>query len=416
MRSPLRIRWTSPAAAVIAAALLLAITMGSRSSFGLFVGPLNTATMLGAATIGLALAIGQLAWGASQPFCGMLAQRFGAARVIAVGGVLTALGIALVPLASDSASLIAALALGGAAGAAAGGAPLLMGAVAQRVPVERRAFALGVVSAGSSAGQLVLAPAVALAIAFIGWQGALFALALLALAALPLARTFASRPAEHGRRDEAPRAAPTVRHALRDANYWYVTAGFFVCGFHVTFLTTHMPGVIDLCGLPAGLSGIWLALVGACNIASSLGSGWLMQRVPMKALLGSLYALRAAGVLLFLALPKTPVTLLAFALWMGLTYMGTLPPTTGLIAKLYGARNVATLMGITTAVHQVGSFFGAWLGGLEVERSGSFDLVWYLDVALALAAAAIHVPIRERDPVDAPAPRPQWSAAPQAAG
>jgi predicted MFS family arabinose efflux permease len=156
-----------------------------------------------------------------------------------------------------------------------------------------------------------------------------------------------------------------------------------------------MPGVLDLCGFPTGFSGLWLAIVGGCNIVGSLASGWLMQRVPMKSLLGALYALRAAGVALFLLLPASREVLLAFALWMGLTYMATLPPTTGIIAKLYGARSVAVLFGITMALHQVGSFLGAWLGGLELELTGGYRWIWVLDMALAAAAALLHLPIRE---------------------
>jgi len=174
-----------------------------------------------------------------------------------------------------------------------------------------------------------------------------------------------------------------------------LTVGFFVCGFHVSFLTTHMPGVIDLCGLPAGLSGAWLAVVGACNVASSLGAGFLMQRMPMKSLLATVYALRALGVVAFIVLPKGELVLFGFALWMGLTYMATLPPTTGLITQLFGARNVATLFGVTMLVHQLGSFLGAWLGGVEFELTGGYAFVWWIDAALALGAAAAHLPIRE---------------------
>jgi predicted MFS family arabinose efflux permease len=190
-------------------------------------------------------------------------------------------------------------------------------------------------------------------------------------------------------------AAIDARTALRDPSFWYVTAGFFVCGFHISFLTTHMPGVLELCGFSTSFSGLWLAIVGGCNIAGSLASGWLMQRVPMRALLGSLYALRAVGVVVFLLLPASRDVLLGFALWMGLTYMATLPPTSGIIAKLYGARNVAVLFGVTMALHQVGSFLGVWLGGLELELTGGYRWIWLLDILLAAAAALAHLPVRE---------------------
>jgi predicted MFS family arabinose efflux permease len=388
-------------APVLAAAALMAVLMGSRSSMGLFIGPINSATALGAATVSFALALSQLAWGAAQPVAGMLASRHGTAPVVVAGGVLSAIGLALVTVADNALALIATLLLAGGAGAAAGGAPLLMGAVAQRVSADKRGLAMGLVSAGSSAGQLLMAPIAALLIGGIGWQAALLGFVALALAVLPMAGVFRRRPGTV----ETPTDAATIdaRTALREPSYWLVTAGFFVCGFHVSFLTTHMPGVLELCGFPAGFSGLWLAIVGGCNIVGSLASGWLMQRLPMRTLLGTLYALRALGVVLFLCLPASREALLGFALWMGLTYMATLPPTTGIIAKLYGARNVAVLFGVTMALHQVGSFLGVWLGGLELQLSGGYHWIWLLDILLATAAAAAHLPVRE-DAARAPLP------------
>jgi predicted MFS family arabinose efflux permease len=395
----------SPAAVTLAASLVLAVAAGSRSSWGLFIGPINSASGFGPAAVSLAVATSALAWGVAQPACGVLVRRLGAPRLLVAGGILVAMLTALVPLAGSGAELVLVMALAGAAGAAAGSAPLLMGIVAQRVAPQARGFALGAVSAGGSAGQLAAAPALAAAIAAFGWQAAVFGLAASALLVVPLARTFRSGSAVvDGTRPRDAGPAFTLRSAFANRNYWLVTAGFFVCGFHVSFLTTHMPGVIDLCGLPAGLSGAWLAVVGACNIASSLGAGYLMQRMPMKSLLATVYALRALGVVAFIVLPKNEVVLFGFALWMGLTYMATLPPTTGLIAQLFGARNVTTLFGVTTLVHQVGSFLGAWLGGVDVELTGGYAIVWWIDAALALGAAMAHLPIREAGRPPAPAP------------
>jgi predicted MFS family arabinose efflux permease len=385
----------SPAAVVVAASIVLAVAVGSRSSWGLFIGPINSASGFGAGAVSLAVAVSALAWGAAQPVCGVLVRHVGAPRLLAAGGVLVAVLTAAIPLSASGAELVVLMAAAGAAGAAAGSAPLLLGIVAQRVTAERRGHALGIVSAGSSVGQLAAAPLLAAAIASFGWQSAMLALALAALLVVPLAPVFRTGARVELASADAPTPVMPIRSALRSRDYWLVTAGFFVCGFHVTFLTTHMPGVIDLCGLPAGFSGLWLAALGACNIASSLVSGHLMQRLPMKSLLATLYALRALGVVAFVALPKSEFVLVGFALWMGLTYMATLPPTTGLIAQLFGARNLATLFGVTTLVHQAGSFLGAWLGGLELELTGGYAFVWWLDVALALGAAAVHLPIRE---------------------
>ena len=383
---------------VAAAAALLAVTMGTRVSLGLFIGPINGATSIGLATLSLALGTSQLAWGAAQPVASLAAARYGVAPVVLAGGIASAAALAALAAAADTAAVGAALLLFGAAGAAAGSAPLLMGVVAARVSAQRRGVALGLVGAGGSAGQFLLAPVVTAALPLLGWQGALLALAVLALAATPLARALRPAPT-HADERRAPATAPQAsawRTALRSRAFWLITAGFGVCGFHVSFLTTHMPGVIELCGLPPTLSGAWLAVVGACNIAGSLASGWLSQRLPMARLLTALYALRAAGVALFLLLPPGPTVLLGFALWMGLTYMATLPPTTGLIASRYGTQSVAALFGIAMAVHQIGSFLGTWLGGLEVEWTGTYRWIWIADMLLAGIAAALHLPLRDR--------------------
>jgi predicted MFS family arabinose efflux permease len=385
-----------PAAAaatvVVAAALLLAVTNGTRSSWGLFIGPINSATGFGAATVSFAIAAAALAWGAAQPLNGVLIGRFGVVRLLIAGGVLVAATTAAVPLASNGWEFGVAFAISGAAAAAAGSAPLLMGVVASRVTLEQRGVALGVLAAGGSLGQLLFAPAVALMIGAVGWNSTMLALAVIALAVTPLALAFRGGGSVVNKAAE-PRT--TSRTALASSDYWLVTAGFFVCGFHVSLLTTHMPGVIDLCGLTAGFSGIWLALVGACNIVGSIGIGFAMQRWQMKSLLATAYALRALGVALFLVAPVNAVTLSVFALWMGLTFMVTLPLTSGLIAHLFGARNLATLFGVTMAVHQLGSFLGAALGGLELELTGGYHWIWLVDIALAVAAAAVHLPVRE---------------------
>lgn len=386
---------SSPAAVILVASIVLAVTVSARSSWGLFVGPINSASGFGPSVVGLAVAASALAWGASLPLAGWLARRFGAARLLAAGGVLMAALLALVPFASSGAELVLLLAASGAAGAAAGSSPLLVGVVTQRVAPARRGIAIGWLGAGTSIGQLAAVPLIALGIAAFGWQAALWALALAALAVVPLARTFGQGDMPGAAADVADGPVVPLRAALTNRSYWLVSGGYFVCGFHVSFLSTHMPGVIDLCGLPAGFSGAWLGMVGACAVASSLAAGHLMQRMPMKSLLASVYALRAIGVALFVLLPKSEAVLLGFALWMGLTSSATLPPTSGLVAQLFGARNVATLFGVTMFVHQVGCFLGAWLGGVELEATGGYAIVWWIDIALALAAAAAYLPIRE---------------------
>ena len=361
----------SPLAIALAAAALMAITMGSRSSFGLFVAPLNAATGLGLVTISFAVAVNQLLWGLAQPFVGLVAERHGSARVIAAGGLGLAMGSALLPFIGSAAELVLAL-------------------------------ALGIVSAGGSAGQLLLGPTSQGMITSAGWQSAMLGLAALALLALPLAlmfRTPARAPAAVG--EESP--SVPVRAALTCPAFWFVTGGFFVCGFHVSFLISHMPGVIADCGLPAGLAGWWIAVVGLCNIIGSLLAGAAIRRGSMRRALMLLYALRALGVITFLALPKTGWVMLGFAAWMGLTYMATLPPTVGLVGKLFGLRHLATLVGVVMLVHQIGAFLGVWLGGIVLTVTGSYDWMWHADIVLALLAVAIHLPLVER-PVAPAAP------------
>jgi MFS family permease len=381
---------------VAAAVLLLAVTMGSRTVFGLFISPLNSATGLGIATISFAVAVSQLTWGAAQPFAGMLAERYGAGRVIVAGSLLAAAASALLPFADSAALLVAVLAVSGVA-ATVGSPSLLVGTVSQRVPAQQRGLVAGIVGAGGPLGQLVLAPAMTAVISLAGWVTAAFSIAAVALVSIPLALAFRRRPAMAAAEAAQPatQGGATLREALASRDFWLVNATFFVCGVHVFFLVTHLPGVIEVCGLPPSVSGAALAVLGLFNIAGSIGAGWVIQRYSMKWTLSWLFAARAAGIALFLVAPKTELTVLAFAVWMGLTYMAVLPPTAGLIGKLYGTQRLPTLLGITFMLHQVGAFLGSWLGGVFVEATGSYDGMWALDLGLAVAAAVLALLIRE---------------------
>jgi predicted MFS family arabinose efflux permease len=283
-----------------------------------------------------------------------------------------------------------------AGGAGMAGMGVLMSAVARALPAEMRGLATGMVNAGGSFGQFLIAPLAALLTGVIGWVGALTALGFASLAIIPLAWVL---------RGSHPPAAPgaaaekSMRHAVRDAwndpSFLLLTAGFFVCGFHVAFIATHLPGVVALCGLPPAVGAWSLSLIGLFNIAGSFASGWAIGRWRMKSVLSLLYASRALAVLGFVLAPKTTTTFLVFAVVLGLTYLSTVPPTVGLVGKLHGIRYVATLFGIVMLSHQVGGFLGAWLGGYLFERTGSYDWLWYIDIMLAVGAALIHLPIRE---------------------
>src|SRR6266566_4130444 len=355
---------------IAAAALVFALVFGVRQSQALFISPLNSATGLGIASISLAFAVAQLMWGITQPFAGAVADRYGSGRVIALGGVLLMLGTVLTPHAHSTWMLI-----------------LLIGVLAS-----------GIVNAGGSFGQFAVVPVAQLLTGVLGWAGALSAVGAMALAAAPLAWLLRGRPeaAPAGQRaapEKSMRAA--VRDAMRDPSFIYLTTGFFVCGFHVAFIATHLPGVVASCQLPPEVAAWSLSLIGLFNIASSFTAGWAIGRWRMKSVLSLLYAARGLAVIAFLAAPKTTTTFLVFAVVIGFTYLATVPPTVGLVVKLHGMRFLATLFGIVMLSHQIGGFLGAWLGGKMFEATGGYEWMWYADVMLAFAAALIHMPIRE---------------------
>jgi MFS family permease len=382
---------------VLSSAAIMAVTIGARQSLGLFVSPLNTSTGLGIVTISFALAVGQFAWGAVQPLFGLLADRIGSYRVIVLGALLLGLGLAATPYMHSGFGLMLFLGIVTAAGAGAGSFSILIGATAKRLPADRRAFASGFINAGGSFGQFLYAPMAQTLISTIGWVGAMWTIAATALVTIPLGLPFREKagPAAHA-------AGIGIREQLRisfgDPSYLLLHAGFFTCGFHIAFLITHLPGEVNLCGLPASVSAASIAIIGLANIVGSIGAGWLSQIRRMKMVLVWMYASRAVAVALYLAAPKTPLTFYVFAFVLGLTWLATVPPTAGLVGKLFGTRHLATLFGLVLMTHQVGGFFGAWLGGLAIAANGNYLWMWYADIALAAAAALVNLPIKEADP------------------
>jgi len=389
---------------VVSAALILAVTMGLRNALGLFVSPLNTSTGLGIVSISFALAVGQFVWGAAQPVFGALADRAGSFRIIALGAVLLALGLALTPFVHSSLGLIVCLGVLSAAGAGGASFSILIGATAQHLPPERRAFASGFINAGGSFGQFMFAPLAQALISVFGWITALLSLAASALLTIPLALPLRDK---HTGGPKAHVGGISLSEqtllAFKDRSYWCLHAGFFTCGFHIAFLVTHLPGEVALCGLPASVSAASLALIGLANIAGSLGVGWLAQTYRMKMLLVWVYGIRAVAIAVYLMAPHTALTFYVFAIVLGVSWLATVPPTAGLVGKLFGTRYLATLFGLTLLSHQIGGFFGAWLGGLAVAASGNYDWMWYADIALATAASLANLPIREAQPKLIPA-------------
>jgi predicted MFS family arabinose efflux permease len=321
------------------------------------------------------------------------------------GALFLAAATAATPLASNAAALIILIGILAAIGAGALGPSLLLSAANRWIPEAKRSVASGIVNAGGSFGQFTLIPLAQLLIGLLGWQPALIALGATGLVAIPLVLYLtrgATGPAAAVAGSGTLRQA--LRQATRDPSFLLLNAGFFTCGFHVAFIATHLPGFVTLCQLPASVSAWSLAIIGLFNIFGSLWIGRAIQVRRMKIALAWIYFARAAIILVFVFSPKTPLAFFIFAAGIGFTYLSTVPPTVGLVAKLLGARYLATLFGVVMLSHQVGGFLGAWLGGKAFEATGSYDWMWWADIALCLFAAAIHLPIREARPAAVPAP------------
>lgn len=389
----------------LAAAGILMVTMGARQSLGLFISPMDLSTGLGVAGISLALAIGQFTWGAIQPVAGAVADRYGPRAVLIGGLLLLALGSALTPFMGSGFGFIISLGLLSAMGSGAGSFSVLIGAAAQRLPLEARGTASGVINAGGSFGQFVFAPILQKLIQTVGWMGAMWAMAVMVLSALPLVSRL-TRPLEtpvrqaHGSADEGLWQA--IVSAMKNPSYLLLHAGFFTCGFHIAFLVTHLPGEVNLCGLPPTVASWSLAIIGLANIFGSLYAGSCIANYRSKYVLAAMYASRVVLVGLYLLMPRTELTFYIFAAGLGFTWLATVPPTAAIVGKLFGIRYLATLFGLTLLTHQIGGFLGAYLGGLAISSFGDFGWMWYADMVLASLAAIANLPIKEAPIVRTP--------------
>ena len=382
---------------IVAGCLIALITFGARTSFGLFTEPLSALRGWDRETFALAIAIQNLLWGIGQPFAGAIADRYGPGRVLAAGGAVYALGVVLMAVSTSP----AALALTGGViiglGLSGGSFTIVIAAFARLVPDDRRSWAMGLATAMGSLGQFVFAP---LGQSFISAFGAATALVLIGgcVAFVPvLARALSGGDAME---DEQESSSVAVRQALTHPSYLLLTSGFFVCGFHIAFVSTHLPPYLTDLGLGTALAAWALALIGLFNVVGAYTAGVLGGSHSRRLLLSGIYASRAAAFALFFALPASPATVLLFSAAIGLLWLSTVPLTSGLIAVMFGTRHLGLLFGVVFLSHQVGAFAGAWLGGAVYEATGTYDLMWWLSVALGFAAAVVHLPIRER-----PAPR-----------
>ncbi len=388
----------SPAiwAVTLAAAGILMVTMGIRQSFGLFIAPIDDSTGLGVVAISFALAVGQFTWGAIQPITGALADRYGPRPVLVSALLVLAIGCAVTPFVASGFGLVLTLGVLAAMGSGAGSFSVLIGAAAQRLPLESRGAASGVINAGGSFGQFIFAPITQKLIQGVGWMGSLWAMAIAAIATLPLVfRLTARQPAAHPVHEGDKGLRHAIASALKDRSYLLLHAGFFTCGFHIAFLVTHLPGEVNLCGLPPSVASWSLAIIGLFNVFGSLYAGACISRYRSKYILAAMYASRALLVAIYLMLPRTDWTFYVFAAGLGFTWLATVPPTAAIVGKLFGTRYLGTLFGLTLLSHQIGGFLGAWLGGLAMAEFGDFSWMWYADIALAAFAALVNLPIRE---------------------
>jgi MFS family permease len=390
--APIRLSMTQ---VLLCGAAIVTLSMGIRHGFGLFLQPITMERGWTRETFAFAIAVQNLAWGLAGPFAGALADRYGAFKVIIVGGLFYAAGLVLMAISTSglgftgSAGLMLGMAQSGTTYA------VIYGVIGRNVAPEKRSWAMGVAAAAGSFGQFLMVPVENWMIGGFGWQSALFMLGCLSLAILPLA--FGLR--------EPKQAAPTghqqsigaaVREAFGYPSFQLLMAGYFVCGFQVVFIGVHMPSYLKDQGLTPDVATTALALIGLFNVIGTYAAGSLGQRLPKKYILSAIYALRSVAIVVFLAVPLTPWSVYVFSAVMGVLWLSTVPPTNAVIAQIFGVQFLSMLGGFVFLSHQVGSFLGVWLGGLLYDRTGSYDVVWWLAIALGIFAALVNLPVKER--------------------
>ncbi|MCD7059970.1 MFS transporter [Pelagibacterium xiamenense] len=391
-RPPLRI----PLPILIVAGCVIAmITFGVRSTSGLFQAPMTAELGWSSTGFSMAFAVQNLIWGAAQPFAGGFADRYGTGRTLAIGGLIYAAGAVLAAFSPsvEIFTLSAGVIMG--VGIAATSFGIVMAAFGRAVPPEKRSTVFGIATAASSMGQFVFAPLGQAFISQFGWQTALVYLGAILLLVVPLSITL------RGRTESAPGSADlpfmqALAKALGHGSYRLLVVGFFVCGFHLAFITVHFPSFLIQCGLSPAVGSWALALIGLFNVVGSLLAGWLGDRMPKRYLLSAIYFLRAVGTMAFLFLPITEASTYIYAATLGILWLATVPPTAGLVSLFFGPRYMGMLYGVAFLSHQIGSFLGVWLGGFVFDATGNYDLVWYLGIMIGLGSALVHLPIKER--------------------
>ena len=384
----------NPRRVLVCAALILMLAMGVRQTMGLLLPPMTLANGWSRDDFAFAIALQNLLWGASVPFVGAIADRFGAGRVLLASALLYVLGLATMAISATpfafglSAGVLIGLALSGTTFG------VVLGVVAKVVPAGKRSMALGIASAGGSFGQFAMVPYGQALITGIGWYAALFVLAATVALIVPLSAGLAGRHGHAHASDQT--ASDAFGEAVSQRTFHYLFWSYFVCGVQTTFIGLHLPSYVQDKGMSAAVGMMALALIGFGNIFGSYGAGWLGGRMSKKWLLTWIYALRSLAIVTLLAAPKTPAVFLAFAFGMGLLWLSTVPLTNALVAQIFGLKHVSMLSGLVFFGHQIGGFLGAWVGGLIFTRLGSYDLAWWISIALGVFAAIVCAPINER--------------------
>ncbi|MDW3712183.1 MULTISPECIES: MFS transporter [Pseudomonas] len=386
--------WRTSGWILLGASLILALSLGIRHGFGLFLAPMSAEFGWGREVFAFAIALQNLIWGLAQPVTGAIADRFGAMKTVIIGGVLYAVGLVLMgyshsPLGlSLSAGLLIGIGLSGTSFS------VILGVVGRAVPAEKRSMAMGIAAAAGSFGQFAMLPGTLGLIGWLGWSSALLALGLLVALIVPLAGMLKDNPLPVAAHEQ------TLGEALREASghsgFWLLALGFFVCGFQVVFIGVHLPAYLVDQHLPAQVGTTVLALVGLFNVFGTYIAGWLGGRLSKPRLLTALYLLRAVVIVAFVYSPLSIWSAYAFGIAMGLLWLSTVPLTNGTVATLFGVRNLSMLGGIVFLFHQLGAFLGGWLGGYLYDHTGSYDMVWQISILLSLVAAALNWPVRER--------------------
>jgi MFS family permease len=396
--------WRTPAVILICGCLIAIISFGPRSALGQFLTPLSFERGWGRDVFSLAIAIQNLVWGLGQPFAGAVADRFGSVRVMCVGALLYAAGLVMMAYADTPATLQISSGVLIGFGLSGTSFTLVIAAFGKLLPEEWRSMAFGVGTAAGSFGQFLFSPLARGLIDGFGWQPALAVFGAIMLLVLPLSLALVAAQGRAAGGVSAPRQS--LRHALSEAfahrSYVLLVLGFFTCGFQLAFITIHLPAYLIDRGLPADAGAWTIGVIGLFNIIGAFTAGWLGSRMPKRYILAVIYFVRAAAVVAFITLPMTFASAIVFGATMGLLWLSTVPPTSALVAVMFGTRWFATLFGFAFFSHQLGGFLGVWLGGLLYERTGSYDVVWWLSVAFGIASALINLPIVEKQ-VERPA-------------